>query len=103
MRSPLTLVRGYVEQVLRRDTSVSAQTSCNAGSSTRVYRYRTPWNGSYRLNVNNCVGSVNRPGMSGDFIRWKEDEVMGRPSQYPREMKERAIRLVVESKYASGP
>jgi hypothetical protein len=42
---------------------------------------------------------MNRPGMSGDFIRWKEDEVMGRPSQYPREMKERGIRLVVESNH----
>jgi transposase len=42
---------------------------------------------------------LNRPGMSGDFIRCKEDEVMGRPSQYPRELKERAIRLVVETKH----
>jgi hypothetical protein len=35
--------------------------------------------------------------MSGDFIRWK-DEVDGRPALLPRELRERAIRMVVESK-----
>ena len=34
---------------------------------------------------------------SGDFIRWK-DEVMARPSKYPHELRERAVRLVFESK-----
>jgi transposase len=40
--------------------------------------------------------------MSGDFICWK-DEVMSRPSSYPRELRESAIRMVAESKadYAS--
>jgi transposase len=40
---------------------------------------------------------MNRPGMSGDFIGWLEDEVMGRPSRYPRELRERAVRAVAES------
>jgi transposase len=41
---------------------------------------------------------VNHPGMSGDFISWLEDEVMARPLKYPRELRERAVRLVIESK-----
>src|SRR4051812_33779933 len=43
---------------------------------------------------------LNRPGMSGDFISWLEDEVMARPSKYPREFRERAVRMVVEGKEA---
>jgi transposase len=35
--------------------------------------------------------------MSGDFISWLEDEVMARPSRYPRELRERAVRAVAES------
>jgi transposase len=31
-------------------------------------------------------------------LHFLEDEVMGRPSKYPRELRERAVRLVVESK-----
>lgn len=40
---------------------------------------------------------MNRPGMSGDFIRWK-DGVMSRPSSYPPEVRERAVRMVAETK-----
>ena len=39
---------------------------------------------------------VNRSGMSGDFSGWLKDEVMGRPSRCPRELRERVVRSVVE-------
>jgi transposase len=39
---------------------------------------------------------MNRPGKSGESFRWK-DLFMARPSKYPRELQERAVRMVMES------
>ena len=36
--------------------------------------------------------------MSGDSIRWEGWGVMARPSKYPRELRERSVRMVMESK-----
>jgi transposase len=47
------------------------------------------------------VAVVNRPGVSGESFRWK-DLVMGRPSKYPTELRERAVRMVLESRADYG-
>lgn len=44
-----------------------------------------------------AAASVSRPGMSGDFIRCK-DEAHGTTAVLPREVRERAIRMVAEAK-----
>ena len=41
------------------------------------------------------IGSLNRPGVSG-APSLEEDGVVGRASQYPPELRERAVRMVVE-------
>lgn len=36
--------------------------------------------------------------MSGGLIRWKAMKFMTRPSKYPRELRERAVRMVLETR-----
>lgn len=45
---------------------------------------------------------MSRPGVSGDSQFW-EDLVMGRPSKYPDELRERAVRMVAEVRPEYAP
>jgi hypothetical protein len=56
---------------------------------------------SPRLMAGAGLLALKRPGMSGDWFRWKI-HVMGRPWSYPPEYRDRAVRLVLETKADYG-
>jgi hypothetical protein len=56
---------------------------------------------SPRLMAGAGLLALKRPGISGDWFRWKI-HVMGRPWSYPPEYRDRAVRLVLETKADYG-
>ena len=79
--------------------SVTIQMPCCAFAPYRNDEVVLDAGETLEFNIRLEEGALNRTGFLGDLITW-EDGVMGRPSRFSPEVRERAVRMVEEHREA---